>query len=263
MGLGRTIGPITLIAFAAMGASCGSGEAERTHAIPLLRGAAFTTVDSSIGGCLDSPNGINCNHYTYKTEVYINGGPIAAGLPDGRYYFAVMTPGSQHDGFLDGAVGNLSDVVGGGDTIERRTFDVVNHEIIPVDTSAGHHAWGTGPDGRFLIGLWPFDDTDNPGNVYILAICELGATRPSQCRFDEFKADLNPPPTPGCIKGDCDGGPGDLDSGLPDDKIHDELPDADLPGADAGTPDSGCDNELFLTHATTGCDDAGTQQIGQ
>jgi hypothetical protein len=32
-----------------------------------------------------------------------------------------------------------------------------------------------------------YDDTNNPGGVYILAVCEVGATSDSQCKFDAFK----------------------------------------------------------------------------
>jgi hypothetical protein len=33
-------------------------------------GAAFTTFDKDALGCLDSKNGINCNHYTEKSKVH-------------------------------------------------------------------------------------------------------------------------------------------------------------------------------------------------
>src|SRR5581483_7644582 len=72
-------------------------------------GAAFTTFDQTLQGCEDSPNGINCNHYTCKERVYMSGGPAVAGLEDGTYFFAVLTPGSQNGGFIDGAAGNLSE----------------------------------------------------------------------------------------------------------------------------------------------------------
>jgi hypothetical protein len=164
-----------------------------------VSGAAFTTFDATLGGCLDSPNGINCNHYTAKDKVYMSGGPTAAGLSNGTYFFAVLTPGSQNGGFVDGATGNLSDTTvggttgdsGSGDLVATRTFTVTNHEI---SFYGGTHATGTSPNGRAIIGLAPFDDTDNPGGVYILAVCKVGATSPSECKFDAFKVDTANPP---------------------------------------------------------------------
>src|SRR2546428_5845350 len=164
-----------------------------------VSGAAFTTFDAVLGGCLDSPNGVNCNHYTGKDRVYMSGGPTKAGLSDGNYFFAVLTPGSQNGGFFDGATGNLSDTTtggttgdsGSGDSVANRTFTVVNHQIT---TYVGTHAMGTSPNGHPIIGLAPFDDTDNPGGVYILAICKVGATSPSECKYDAFKVDTPNPP---------------------------------------------------------------------
>ena len=45
-------------------------------------GAGFTTFDATLGGCLDSPNGVNCNHYTAKDRVYMSGGPAAVWLSE-------------------------------------------------------------------------------------------------------------------------------------------------------------------------------------
>ena len=38
-------------------------------------GAGFTTFDTALLGCLDSPNGIDCNNYAAKEDVFMNGGP--------------------------------------------------------------------------------------------------------------------------------------------------------------------------------------------
>lgn len=158
----------------------------------IVAGAGYTTFDSTLEGCLDSPNGVNCNNYEGKQYVYMSGGPVKAGLSDGSYYFAVLTPGSQNGGFIEGAKGNLSDeAIGGtegdggnGDAQAERTFEVNEHEIVAY---SGGHAIGESPNGKEIIGLAPFDDTDNAGGVYILAICETGATLPSQCKYDAFK----------------------------------------------------------------------------
>jgi hypothetical protein len=162
------------------------------HAI--VAGAGFTTYDKDQLGCNDSPNGIDCNNYDSKDDVYMSGGPNAAGVSDGSYYFAVLTPGSQSDGFIDGNDGNLSDTTSGatagdngsGDDVSCRTFTVTDHQITD-NSSVCAHAEGESPNGRRIIQLSPYDDTDNPGGVYILAICETGADSPSQCKFDAFR----------------------------------------------------------------------------
>ena len=153
-------------------------------------GAGFTTFDTSLLGCLDSPNGIDCNNYAAKEDVFMNGGPNAAGLSDGGYFFAVLVPGFQNGGFLDGANGNLSDITasnggpGGGDDVSNRTFTVSNHLI---SSYGGTHFVGIDPQGHQVIQLLPYDDTSNPGGVYILAICSVNATGPSQCKYDAFR----------------------------------------------------------------------------
>lgn len=162
----------------------------------VVAGAGFTTFDKVVGGCLNgnNPNGVNCNLYENKNDVYMSGGPesVKSGLSNGSYYFAVLTPGSQNEGFVDGAKGNLSDTtaggttgdLGSGDPVSNRTFSVLGHQIVSYE---GTHKTGTSPKERFVIGLAPFDDTDNPGGVYILAICLTGATSPSDCKYDAFK----------------------------------------------------------------------------
>jgi hypothetical protein len=173
-----------------------------------LSGAVFTTFDVDVQGCLNgtNPNGINCNLYSSKQSVYTSGGPLASGLEDGTYFFAVLTPGAQNGGYLDGAAGNLSDTTangsgddGSGDLVGNRTFTVTDHAI---SAYGGSHATGHDPQGGFVIGLFPFDDTDNPGGEYILAVCEEGATSDSQCKFDAFKVKAG-----GCESAaDCDDG---------------------------------------------------------
>ena len=162
----------------------------------VVAGAGFTTFDKTIGGCLNgnNPNGVNCNLYEAKADVYMSGGPESgkSTLSDGQYFFAVVTPGEENGGFIDGAEGNLSDEVAGGttgdagsgDEVSNRTFTVEGQQIVSY---AGTHKTGTSPKGRSIIGLAPFDDTDNPGGVYILAICKVGATSPSECKYDAFK----------------------------------------------------------------------------
>jgi hypothetical protein len=147
----------------------------------IVAGAGYTTFDATQGGCKDSPNGIDCNNYVSKDDVYMSGGPSKAGLSDGDYYFAVLVPGTQNGGFVDGAAGNLSSP---HDAASNRTFTVSGHNVV---TYAGTHLTGHSPNGSFIIQLMPYDDTTNAGGVYILAICQVGATSPSQCKYDAFR----------------------------------------------------------------------------
>jgi cysteine-rich repeat protein len=153
--------------------------------------AAYTTFDQTKQGCLNSDNGVNCNIYEFKDAVYTNGGPESVGLPDGQYFFAVLVPGSQNGGFLDGEKGNLSDTAAGGtegdtgmgDAVANRTFTVTNGT--PVYN--GTHTLGVSPNGKPIVALMPYDNTSNNGGEYILALCKVGATNPSDCKYDAFK----------------------------------------------------------------------------
>ncbi|MFO0760647.1 MAG: hypothetical protein U0359_29485 [Byssovorax sp.] len=185
----------------------GAVEGKTGSAKQAVQGAAFTTFDVDVQGCLNgtNPNGVNCNLYSSKQSVYMNGGPGPSALENGTYFFAVLTPGAQNAGFLDGAEGNLSDTTahgngddGSGDDVSNRTFSIADGVI----TYSGTHANGSDPQGSAVVGLFPFDDTDNPGGEYILAICTEGATDPSECKYDAFKVK-----TGGCESAaDCDDG---------------------------------------------------------
>lgn len=234
----RTSGTIGLVAGAALTAvavgACnpeGDGLGTGTGEV----GAAYTTFDRVQGGCLDSHNGVNCNHYATRSSVYINGGPSGAQLADGTYFFAVVPPGFQRGGFVEGARGNLSDTVAGGtagdhgsgDPIANRTFTVSGGTVM----YSGTHRMGTSPQGHSIIQLSPYDTTTDPGGTFIVAICRLGATSPSLCKFDAFHVTVGTGGTP-------DGGtPGGGDAGMPG-----SGGDAGMPGGgDAGMPGSGGD----------------------
>src|SRR5262249_36782291 len=73
--------------------------------------AGFTTIDKTVAGdghCKNGNPDINCNIYDGKKFVWMNGGPVAAALGDGTYFFAVLDPGGQADP-NDGTPKNLSD----------------------------------------------------------------------------------------------------------------------------------------------------------
>src|SRR5438128_10728579 len=77
--------------------------------------------------CLNG-QGVNCNIYTDKTDVWFSGLPIQASLGAGTYFFSVQVPGGQPDP-NDGGTKNLSDLsptsgTGAGDTWGNRVFSV-------------------------------------------------------------------------------------------------------------------------------------------
>jgi hypothetical protein len=146
-----------------------------------VTGAGFTTVNEGIDGTGHCKNGnplTNCNIYDGKQYVWLNGGPDTAYVGDGDYFFAVLVPGGQHDP-NDGAAKNLSDGLNGAYT--TRTFSVAGGTV----TYTGSHDFDSNK-----IRLMPYDDTTNPGGVYIMAICSLAdgyPVDPSDCKYDAFK----------------------------------------------------------------------------
>ena len=159
-----------------------------------VTGAAFTTINSSYDAvlpitiadlCKNGNPDVNCNIYGSKDYVWLNGGPSVAYVGNGTYFFAVLQPGGQADP-NDGSANNLSDVspttsTGAGDVYTNRTFTVSGGTV----TYSGSHIF----DGN-KIRLMGYDDTGNPGGVYILAICSLATgypVTPSRCKYDAFK----------------------------------------------------------------------------
>jgi hypothetical protein len=216
----------------------------------IVAGAGFTTNDPNKNGddsCLNGPASstpkVNCNLYGSKDFVWINGGPTGGqnSLTDGTYFFAVLDPGGQKDP-NDGTDGNLSDAspttnTPGGDAYTDREFTVSGGKIATY-LGGGHDtdAFYTDPNGLF-INLMPYDDTTNPGGVYILAICQLstdqavapitGTVTPSSCKYDAFKA-----PSSTCEE-DCTPTPFGGLSGL---KYYDANANGQLDGTEAGIP---------------------------
>ncbi|HEX7670662.1 MAG TPA: hypothetical protein VF395_13805 [Polyangiaceae bacterium] len=111
----------------------------------------------------------------------------------GEYFFAVMASGYEGSGFLEGAVGNLSDAVpssvegdrGSGDTLAARTIVVSADQVVTrFPASSGSHKISVPPSGFVTIHLAPFDTT--PAGSYTLAVCRMGATSRCDCAFDTF-----------------------------------------------------------------------------
>jgi hypothetical protein len=153
-----------------------------------VTGAGFTTVNETVDGSGHCKNGnpaVNCNIYDGKDFVWLNGGPSVAYVGDGSYFFAVLDPGGQANP-NDGAPKNLSDVsptsgTGAGDAYTNRVFTVTGGTV----SYAGTHTFANNK-----IRLMPYDDTTNPGGVYIMAICSLADGYPvnaSDCKYDAFK----------------------------------------------------------------------------
>jgi hypothetical protein len=170
-----------------------------------VTGAGFTTINETFDGgnfCQNGNPAINCNIYGGKQYVWMNGGPVSAQVGDGDYFFAVLVPGGQggNENPNDGTPKNLSDVsptsgTGAGDDWTNRVFSISGGVI----SYLGTHDFD---DNK--IRLMPYDDTTNPGGVYIMAICSLAnadesaenppGVDPSDCKYDAFKVRANPPP---------------------------------------------------------------------
>lgn len=116
--------------------------------------AVYTSVQNIDAGT-ECPNGggngVNCNIYTNKNQVFLNGGPASDFLPDGEYCFSVYAPNGK----------NLLST----DQASNRAFSVSGGAI----GYSGSHA--TGLDSReqpstMTIGFMPYNDTPNPGGEY-------------------------------------------------------------------------------------------------
>lgn len=190
---------------------------------PPVTGAVSTTTNIDAdkqGGTLgdvcgngnpsSTDDAVNCNIYKNKKYVWLSGLPDSAGINDGTYFFAVLVPGGQGANAdanpNDGTDKNLSDLVAApyvlgdhnadgsaipsGDSYLNRTFEVANGVI----AYSGSHEF---VDNK--IRVFPYDDTTNPGGVYILAVCKISGLTPtgsylpgvdpSVCKYDAFKVD--------------------------------------------------------------------------
>ena len=164
-----------------------------------------TLLGAPTQACLNGPPGhtspaVNCNIYQSKTDVFLSGSPTPAAVGAGTYFFAVLVPGGQPDP-NDGGAKNLSDTVagpgatpGGGDLVTNREFSSDgNGPITPLGNSS--HAYDALNN---VLQVAPYDDTTNPGGVYILATCKISDSQnafqdpvptvdPKNCKYDAFK----------------------------------------------------------------------------
>jgi hypothetical protein len=192
---------------------------------PSIDGAVYTSVDLNdpnySNECKNGNPAVNCNQYTAKQFVFLNGGPTKNHLtPDGVYFFAVLAPSGQANP-VDGNADNLSDDY---DCYRNREFIVKNGEVASVLTdptcvtnsngfqASKAHRISSGPAGGPFVQLFPYADTPNPGGVYIMGVCfvstNVNATAPialadptnvspSLCKYDAFKVMVDTTP-PGC-----------------------------------------------------------------
>ena len=178
--------------------------------VPSITGAVYTTVDTHdpnyASECKNGNPAVNCNQYTAKQYVYLNGGPTKNQLsPDGVYFYAVLAPSGQPDP-NDGSAGNLSDDY---DCYKNREIVVTNGEVSSILSSSDPSCFTSGTPLAHLfdspfVQLYPYANTPNPGGVYIMAVCYVGPAgtttlsapvAPDLCKYDAFKviADSTPP----------------------------------------------------------------------
>src|SRR5207247_7533966 len=116
--------------------------------------------------CLNG-QGVNCNIYEDKRDVWLSGLPVSSSLGAGTYFFAVLSPGGQpapNDGGTNNSNGELANLSDNFDGWTNREFTVNGSGTITT-YSGTHDRDGT------LLQLFPYADTPNNGGVYILAVC--------------------------------------------------------------------------------------------
>jgi hypothetical protein len=148
----------------------------------------LTLCNNGGAGANTPPGATNCNIYTSKAYVWLSGLPLSASLDPGTYFYAVLDPGGQRDP-NDGSVGNLSDDV---DAWTNREFTINSSGTLALANSSTHDL----ANNKIRVGLSPnwFADTDNHGDVYILAVCAVPdpvtdspGAKPQDCKYDAFK----------------------------------------------------------------------------
>jgi hypothetical protein len=193
----RAVGRITVIGALVGAPFLLAASASTAAPAPVTQAISSTTnvtAPTGNGACLNGPSdAVNCNLYSSKEDVWLSGLPNAAVLGDGTYFFAVLVPGGQLDP-NDGGAANLSDQPG-GDAYTNRTFSIDNGTI----SYAGDHGFF---DNK--VQMFPYDDTTNPGGVYILAACKISApnsypVKPSDCKYDAFKVQTGTPSASGLV----------------------------------------------------------------
>ncbi len=149
-----------LILLACLLAALAIVPATQAHPTPVT-GGTFTSVNQGadgLGTCLNGTGLINCNLYTGKQYVWLNGGPGANSLspPNGDFMFAVLEPGGQPNPndcstfFTSHCTGgkNLSDDY---DCWQNRAFRLTAGEVSAYPSPAFARPAGCFPPPRQLL----------------------------------------------------------------------------------------------------------------
>jgi hypothetical protein len=164
-----TLAAAVLVGIAAVAVT--SAQATGADAISSTTNIGWATSPGN-GSCLNGgPNAqlqdpVNCNSFTDKQDVWLSGLPGSTGVPDGQYYFDVLTPGGKLD---------LSLLA--GDLQSDRMFTITDGTI----SYLGNHQTD---NANNKVQVYPYADTTNNGGVYILAVCSVST---GHCKNDAFK----------------------------------------------------------------------------
>jgi hypothetical protein len=204
-GLRRYAGLTTLVVLAAALLVFVPSAIGVSGAVSTTDNPGFTDTNSPLPyidqACLNG-NGVNCNIYLDKRDVWFSGLPVTAALGAGTYFFAVLSPGGQPNP-NDGAPAKPN----GDDPNLSDEFDSWTNREFTVDGSGNITYTGNGTDTPHnqsgnLLQLFPYADTPNPGGVYILAVCKVPSNPsdspgvdPRDCKYDAFKVKAGPPTT--------------------------------------------------------------------
>jgi len=130
-----------------------------------ITGAIFTT------GNPPDCTPVNMNtQYSSKEDVYLNGGPLGGtNFVAGTYWVQVTSPGGTVLGESTSAtfaVGSDGKSVKGCDQL-----------------------WSLVKSASYTFATEGYDDTINPGGVYIVAVCGDSSFAPRVCKYDAFKVE--------------------------------------------------------------------------
>ena len=116
--------------------------------------------------------------YASKLDVYVRTGSLGAtAFKPGTYWAEVRSPG--------------------GTILGRSISDALTVEADGYPTGGCAQVWSIVKSASSGYANAGFDNTINPGGVYILGVCGDGTFAPNLCKYDMFKVELDAPPAPG------------------------------------------------------------------
>ena len=138
-----------------------------------ITGAVMTTAANPT--C--TPVNLNVG-YASKLDVYVRTGSLGAtSFKPGTYWAEVRSPG--------------------GTLLGRSVSDALTVEADGYPTGGCAQVWALVKKASSGYADDGFDDTVNPGGVYILGVCGDGSFAPNLCKYDMFKVANVVTPTPG------------------------------------------------------------------